>query len=96
MKPSQALNRHRQDIRRIIAAHHVLNPRVFGSVLHGEDNENSDLDLLVEPMPKTTLFDIGAIRSELRKLLGIRVDVLTPNSLPKKFKALILSEAKPI
>lgn len=34
----------------------------FGSVLHGRDTEESDLDNLIDPMPQTTLFDIGAIR----------------------------------
>ena len=58
---------------------------MFGSALHGEEDEGSDLDLLVEPTDQTTLFDIGAIRFKLKNLLGIDVDVLTPNGLPKKF-----------
>lgn len=33
-----------------------------------------------------TLFDIGAIRYELGKLLGIEVDVLTPNALPDSIR----------
>jgi len=68
--------------------------RVFGSVLHGDDSEDSDLDLLVEPTQDTTLLDIGAIRYELRKLLGIPVDVLTPNALPDSFREQVLTEAR--
>ena len=68
--------------------------RVFGSALHGDDSENSDLDLLVEPTPQTTLFDIGAIRFELKQLLGVKVDVLTPDALPVRFRAQVLKEAK--
>ncbi len=49
MKPSQALKRHRAEIRRIIASHRAGNARVFGSVLHGKDSEDSDLDLLIDP-----------------------------------------------
>jgi predicted nucleotidyltransferase len=41
------------------------NPRVFGSLLHGDDAEGSDLDLLIDPTADTSLFDIGAIRLEL-------------------------------
>jgi hypothetical protein len=74
----------------------VENPRVFGSVVHGNDTEGSDLDILVDPTPDTTLFDIGAIRHELLELLGVEVDVLTPKALPEKFRIAVLAEAKPL
>ena len=50
MKPSQVLDLHREAIRRIVLANDALNPRVFGSVIHGHDTEHSDLDLLVDPI----------------------------------------------
>jgi len=96
MKPSEALRRHREAIRRIVESHRTSNARVFGSVLHGEDTEQSDLDLLVDPTPETTLFDIGAIRVELRELLGVKVDVLTPKALPERARAAVLAEARPV
>lgn len=96
MKPSEALNAHRPAIRRVVEAYHARNARVFGSVLHGEDTDNSDLDILVDTTPETTLFDIGAIRHELANLLGVPVDVLTPNALPDKFRATVLAEASPV
>ena len=94
MRPSLALQTHREAIRQIALRHHVTHVRVFGSVLHGDDTEKSDLDLLVEPTPATTLMDIGAIRYELRQLLGIPVDVLTPNALPDNYREQILAEAE--
>lgn len=96
MKPSIALASHRESIRHVVAAHRARNPRVFGSVVHGEDTEGSDLDLLVDPTPETTLFDIGAIRHELLQLLGVPVDVLTPKALPESFRASVLAEAVPV
>jgi len=96
MKPSLALAFHREEIRRVVASHRACNPRVFGSVLHGDDTEDSDLDLLIDPTPDTTLFDIGAIRHELLQLLGVPVDVLTPKALPEKFRAVVLAEAMPV
>lgn len=96
MKPSEALNTHRGSIRRIVESHRACNPRVFGSVVHGDDTHESDLDILIDPTPETTLFDIGAIRHELLQLLGLPVDVLTPKALPDKFRALVLAEAMPI
>ena len=70
--------------------------RVFGSVLHGNDTEDSDLALLVDPTPETTLMDIGAIRYELKELLGLVVDVLTPRALPDKFRQQVILEAQPV
>lgn len=96
MRPSEALSTHRDAIRRIVEAHRAGNPRVFGSVLHGEDTEGSDLDILIDPTPDTTLFDIGAIRHELLELLGVPVDVLTPKALPDKYRATVLAEARPV
>lgn len=93
MRPSIALQTHREAIREIALRHRVRNVRVFGSVLHGKDTEDSDLDLLVEPTSETTLMDIGAIQHELKKLMGITVDVLTPGALPDSFKERVLAEA---
>lgn len=96
MKPSQALQTNRVAIRTVVERHRALNARVFGSVLHGNDHEGSDLDILIDPTPDTTLFDIGAIRHELLQLLGVQVDVLTPNALPDSFRAKVLAEARPV
>lgn len=93
MRPSEALALHRTQIREIALRHRVSGVRVFGSALHGDDTAESDLDLLVEPTPQTTLMDIGAIRYELKQLLGMDVDVLTPNSLPASFRGQVLREA---
>lgn len=96
VKPSIALERHRDAIRQIVARHHAANARVFGSVLEGADREDSDLDILIDPTPDTTLLDIGAIRHELLQLLGVPVDVLTPKALPEKFRADVLAKAEPV
>lgn len=96
MKPSQVLESHRADIRRIVAAHRALNARVFGSVVHGEDTEDSDLDILIDPTAETTLMDVAAIQVELEDLLGVSVDVLTPNALPEKFRNRVITEAVPV
>jgi len=96
MKPSVALNKNRDKIRDIALNHRVNNVRVFGSTARGDDTDGSDLDLLVDPTQETTLMDIGAIRFELRKLLGIPVDILTPRSLPLKFRQHVIDEAMPL
>jgi predicted nucleotidyltransferase len=96
MRPSEALQLHRKEIRFIVEQHHARNARVFGSVLSGEDTESSDLDLLVDTTEQTTLFDIAKIQNQLQKLLHVSVDVLTPKGLPERFRAKILQEANPV
>ena len=93
MKPSQALQSHRDAIRSVVLAHRALNPRIFGSVLSGQDTENSDLDILIDPTPSTTLMDIAAIQVKLENLLHVSVDVLTPDTLPDKFRNSVLAQA---
>ncbi len=70
--------------------------RVFGSVLHGDDTEDSDLDLLVDPTSETTLMDIATVQYELKKLLGISVDVLASKALSEKFRYSVIVEAEPV
>ena len=96
MRPSERLDAHREAVRAIVAAHRASNPRVFGSVARGEDTEASDLDILIDPTGRPSLFDIGAIYNELAALLGVEVDILTPNALPDKFRERVLAEAVPI
>jgi len=96
MKPSAALQIHRAEIRRVVERHHAGNARVFGSVLLGEDQEGSDLDLLIDPGEATTLMDVAKIQVELEQLLDVPVDVLTPMALPGSFRNKVLSEAVPV
>jgi predicted nucleotidyltransferase len=69
---------------------------VFGSVLTGTDQAQSDLDVLVEPLPETTLFDLGGLQDALEDALGIRVDVKTPLDLPPHVRAEVLKVAVPV
>jgi predicted nucleotidyltransferase len=96
MKPSEALASNRAAIRRVVESHRARNARAFGSVLHGQDTDGSDLDILVDTAPETTLMDVAAIEVELQRLLGVSVDVLTPKALPEKFRTLVLAEAMPV
>jgi len=50
MRPSEVLPLHRETIRRLVEEAGMSNPRVFGSVLRGEDHEGSDLDILALPL----------------------------------------------
>lgn len=96
MKPSIALNLQRSAIREMVGRYKLANPRVFGSVLHGRDGPHSDLDLLVDALPGTTLLDLGGLQVELEQLLGVKVDLRTPGDLSAKFRKQVLDEAQPL
>lgn len=96
MRPSAVFDVKRNAVREVVQRFPVANPRVFGSVLHGTDQEDSDLDLLVDVLPETTLFDLAGLQNDLETLLGVQVDVRTPLDLPSSFRAQVLAEARPV
>ena len=96
MKPSAALAAHRPLVRQLVADFKSANPRVFGSTAAGLDTEGSDLDLLVDPLPGTTLLDLGGLQVALEDVLGVPVDVRTPHDLPTSFRARVLASALPV
>ena len=69
---------------------------MFGSVLRGRDTESSDLDILVDPLPGATLFDLGGLQTALQELLGVPVDLPTPGDLPHRARERVLREAVPV
>ena len=96
MKPSVALDSHREVVHSAAGRHKLTNPRIFGSTARGTDSSGSDLDVLVDPLPNATLFDLGGFQDEMEELLGVPVDVRTPGDLPASMRERVLSEAKPI
>ena len=96
MRPSEILRLKREEVLALMVKWRAANVRVFGSALRGEDRDGSDLDLLVDPLPGTTLFDLGALQVDLEELLGVRVDLLTPGDLSSKFRERVLREALPV
>ena len=93
MKPSIAIDQKRSAVREAATRFRAANPHVFGSVLHGNDLDGSGLDLLVDALPGATLFDLGGLQIELEEILGVAVDLLTPDDIPLKFRDQVLAEA---
>lgn len=96
MRPSSALSNNRAAIRALVIEHGMLNPRVFGSVSRHEDMDASDLDILVDPQPSSSLLDIAKLQLCLEKQLGVHVDVLTPKALPESFRDQVIRNAIPV
>jgi uncharacterized protein len=93
MKPSIAFNQNREAIKAVIARYTVLNPRVFGSVAAGLDRDGSDLDLLVDALPGTTLMDLCGLQHDLENLLGLAVDLRTPQDINVRYREKVLANA---
>ena len=85
----------RAEILRVAEVHGARNIRVFGSVVRGDNRDDSDVDLLVEFKEGKTLFDLIGLKLDLQNLLGATVDVVTPNSL-RYIRDRVLAEALPI
>ena len=96
MRPSVVLDLKRSAVREATRRFRAANARVFGSALRGTDRDGSDLDLLVDALPGATLFDLGALQDELEQLLGVQVDLLTPDDLPPRIRQQVLAEAQPV
>lgn len=96
MRPSEVLPLHRETIRRLVADAGMANPRVFGSVLGGEDTEDSDLDILVDPAPRASLLTMELLQSRLASITGVKIDLRTPEEIHPKFRNRVLAEAASI
>jgi predicted nucleotidyltransferase len=68
---------------------------VFGSAARGEVRPDSDVDILVEFKPDASigLFEFVRLRNSLSDLLGVPVDLATPDALHPALKDEILREA---
>ena len=87
------LHLHREEVLALAERHRAGNVRLFGSLARGDATPVSDIDLLVDPMPGATLFDLGGLQVELQQLLGAPVDLLTPDDMPEAWRPTILSAA---
>ena len=98
MLPSQALAAQRSHILALAlaAARGARSLHVFGSVARGLDREGSDLDLLVDVPPGTSLLDIVGLQLDIEDALGCKVDLCTERELHPELKARILAEARPL
>jgi len=96
MRPSQALAAHRKQLLEIAAARGARNVRVFGSVAKGLDTDGSDLDLLVDFAPGTSLLRIVGLQLDIADALGVSVDLCTERELHPALKERILAEARPV
>jgi predicted nucleotidyltransferase len=86
------VEQYRNDIKALAARHQGKRVRLFGSVARGEERDGSDIDLLVDFSPESSLFDLLHLNRELDELLRHPVDVVSRGGLKARDRA-ILDEA---
>ncbi len=96
MSEFQKIQQKRKEILLVARQHGIVNIRIFGSVARGEDNLQSDIDLLVDLEKGRTLFDLGGALIKLQDLLGRKVDIVTERGLHWYLREKIMEEAKPL
>jgi predicted nucleotidyltransferase len=92
----QAVQQKRQEILAVTRVHGLLNVRIFGSIVRGEDTPQSDIDFLVDLEEGRTLLDMGGALIKLQELLGRKVDIVTERGLHWYLRDNILKEAQPL
>jgi predicted nucleotidyltransferase len=94
MRPSNALASQRERVLALAAARGADRVRVFGSVARHTDHEGSDIDLLVDVPPGTSLLHLVGLQMEIEEALGVKVDLCTESELHPDLKARVLAEAR--
>lgn len=96
MGTSELLKQRRREILDLASKYGARNVRVFGSAGRGDDCPHSDIDLLVQMEPGRNLLDVAGLMTDLRDLLGRRVDIVTESSIYWLLRRRILKEATPL
>lgn len=82
----------KKTIKRILKSYHTAKAGVFGSYARGNQNPDSDLDLIVEFSRPMNLLDLIGVEQELTDALGIKVDLLTFESIHKSIRPYVEKE----
>ncbi len=75
-----------ENIKNILEQYGVKYIAVFGSVAKGTNTIDSDLDLIVEFAGKRNLFKMVELSQKLSEILGVKVDLVTKDSISKYLK----------
>ena len=92
----EELRARRDEIDAIARRHGAHDIRVFGSVVHGQADPHSDIDLHVDLEPGRSVMDLGGLLMDLQEHLQCRVDVMTPAMLKPRIRERVLREATPL
>lgn len=87
---------HRGELLDLLRRHGVTNPEIFGSAARGDDHEGSDVDILVDFPPGTSIIDIVGIQHEAEGLLGVPVDLVPRSGLKERVRSRAAKDLLPL
>src|SRR2546423_1884932 len=96
MKKQAKLEEIKEKVAPILKQADIKKAALFGSYVRGEETEKSDIDIVVEYPPETSLFDVVDLKLKLEDVLGKRVDLIGYKTIKPLLKPHILSEQVPI
>lgn len=92
-RPSKMLRAKRSEVLDALRAHKATNVRVFGSIGRGEDQPDSDIDLLCDFAPDASSFDVVEAQWAVEAVLGVDVDLVSSGGLRLPKHRQLLAEA---
>lgn len=88
------LQKNREEIYNMAEKYGISNIRIFGSVARGEENKNSDVDMLVSiSKHKGMAFDLIKFEREFSEKFHTKTDVISENGVHNLLKEKIFNEA---
>jgi hypothetical protein len=76
----------------ILKRHSITRAGIFGSFARGNENPDSDIDILVEFDKQISLLEFVGIKYELEDILEKKVDLVEYQSIKPRLKKRIMSE----
>ena len=77
----------------VLKRHLIKRAAIFGSFAKGDNNENSDIDLLIEPGTGFTFFSLLNLEEEISQLLNRKVDLIEYSAIKPSIKEEVLLSA---
>jgi hypothetical protein len=100
LPPREVLRARRKAILSLLAERGGRDVRLFGSLARGDEDDQSDIDLLIElpdvDSPAAELLAALGLSEELSQLVGARVEVVTARTLREEVRDAALAEAVPL
>jgi uncharacterized protein len=85
------LQKTKKQIVPIIKKHNISKAALFGSIVTGKMNSDSDIDLLIDMPKDSSLFDLLRVKVDLEEQLGRKVDLVQYKAIKLRLKDEILS-----
>ena len=90
------LDSFKKQITAILNKYPVSKVAIFGSFARGEENKNSDIDILIETSKPVSMFVILKMGKELEQITNRKIDIVEYAAIKQSIKQRILNEAIPI